>query len=49
VADVEVLLEVVGQRHVDERAPVGGELHAGRQAALHDRHVAGRSRRCSRR
>ena len=42
VADVEVLLEVVAQRDVDERAAVGGELHARRQAALHDRQVARR-------
>ena len=29
------------ERDVEERAPVGGELHAGGQAPLHDRDVAG--------
>ena len=42
VVDVEVLLEVVLQRHVDERPPVGGELHARREPALHDRQIARR-------
>lgn len=41
VADVEVLLEVVPQREVDERPPVGRQLHRGRKAALNDREVAG--------
>ena len=41
VPDVEVLLEVVPQRHVQERPPVRGQLHRRRQAALHDREVAG--------
>ena len=42
VIDVEVLLEVVAQGDVEERAAVGGELHAGRQPALHDGDIAGR-------
>ena len=37
-----VLLEVVAQREVQERPARGGELHRGRQPALHDRQVAGR-------
>ena len=41
VPDVEVLLEVVAQRDVDERAAVGGQLHAGGQPALDQRDVAG--------
>ena len=41
VADVEVLLEVVAEREVEERPPVGGQLHRGRQPALDDREVAG--------
>ena len=41
VADVEVLLEVVAQREVEERPLLRGQLHRGRQAALHDRQVAG--------
>ena len=40
--DVKVLLEVVFEREVDERSPVGGQLHRGRQAALDDRKVARR-------
>ncbi len=42
VADVDGLLEVVLEREVEERPAVGGELHRGRQAALHDGEVAGR-------
>jgi hypothetical protein len=38
---VEVLLEVVAQRHVDERTPVRGQLHARGQTALNDSEVAG--------
>jgi hypothetical protein len=41
VAHVEVLLEVVKEREVEERPPVGGQLHARRQPALHDCKVAG--------
>ena len=41
VADVEVLLEVVPEREVEERPPVRGQLHRRRQAALDDREVAG--------
>jgi hypothetical protein len=41
VGDVEVLLEVVAQREVQERPPVRRQLHAGRQSPLHDREVAG--------
>ena len=41
VGNVEVLLEVVAQREVQERPPVRRQLHAGGQAALHDREVAG--------
>ena len=40
--DVEALLEVVLEREVDERAPVCGQLHRRRQAALHHGEVAGR-------
>src|SRR3954469_664056 len=39
VPDVEVLLEVVPQRHVDERAPVGGELHGRGEPTLDDRNI----------
>jgi hypothetical protein len=42
MTDVKVLLEVVFEREVDERSPVGGQLHRGRQAALDDRKVARR-------
>src|SRR5205823_3190248 len=35
VADVEVLLEVVAQREVDEWPLVRRQLHRGRQSALH--------------
>src|SRR5450432_1609934 len=38
---VVVLLEVVAQREIEEQSTEGGELHAGRQAALHDREIAG--------
>ena len=38
---MEVLLEVVLEREVEERPAVGGQLHRGRQAALHDGEVAG--------
>ena len=41
VADVEVLLEVVAERDVEERPPCGGQLHASRQASLHDGQIAG--------
>ena len=38
---MELLLEVVAQRHVHEGPTVGGELHARREAALHHGDVAG--------
>ena len=41
VGDDQALLEVVGQREVEERSLVGGELHARGQAALDDGEVAG--------
>ena len=41
VADMEVLLEVMAQRNVEERPASGCQLHAGRQAALHNRQIAG--------
>ena len=41
VADVEVLLEVVAQRNVEERAAGRRQLHARGQPSLHDREVAG--------
>ena len=37
---MEVLLEVVAEREVEERAPVRGQLHRGRQATLDDCQVA---------
>src|SRR5262249_53352911 len=40
VMDVNVLLEVVLKREVEERPAVGGEFHRGREAALDDREVA---------
>ena len=40
VTDVEVLLEVMGEREVDERPLGGGELHRRREPALHDGEVA---------
>ena len=40
VAHVEVLLEVVGEREVQERSLGRGELHRRRQPTLHDRQVA---------
>ena len=40
VPDVVVLLEVVAQRHVEERTPGRGELHAGRESPLDHRDVA---------
>src|SRR5262249_38721147 len=40
VADVEVLLEVVPEREVEERALGGGQLHGGGQPALDDGEVA---------
>src|SRR5215510_12310404 len=40
VADVEVLLEVVAEREVQERALGGGQLHGGGQPALDDGEVA---------
>ena len=39
--DVQVLLEVVPQRHVDERTAGRDQLHGRREPALHDRDVAG--------
>ena len=41
-AHVEVLLEVVLERHVEERPLRRGQLHAGREPALHDGDVARR-------
>src|SRR4029077_16368638 len=41
VPDVEVLLEVVSEREVQERALGGGQLHGGGQAALDYGEVAG--------
>ena len=41
VADVEVLLEVVAKREVEERAPVRRQLHRSGQTALDDGEVAG--------
>src|SRR3954447_14934078 len=41
VADVEVLLEVVAKREVEERSLVGGQLHRGGESALNDGEVAG--------
>ena len=38
---MEVLLEVVAQREVEERPPVRGQLHRRGQPALHDGEVAG--------
>jgi hypothetical protein len=38
---VEVLLEVVAEREVEERTPVRGQLHRRREAALDNREVAG--------
>src|SRR5262249_49752419 len=40
VTDVEVLLEVVPEREVEERAPGGSQLHGRGQAALDDGEVA---------
>src|SRR5215208_3880283 len=40
VADVDVLLEVAGEREREERPARGGQLHAGREAALDDGDVA---------
>lgn len=37
VGYVDLLLEVPLQREIEEGAAVGGELHRGREAALHDR------------
>ena len=42
MADVEVLLEVVAQREVEERPPARRELHRRRQAPLDDGEIAGR-------
>jgi hypothetical protein len=42
VAYVEVLLEVVAQWEVQERAAVGGQLHRRREPTLDDGEVAGR-------
>src|ERR1700722_18949743 len=41
VADMEVLLEVAGEREVQEGPPAGGQLHRRGQPALDDREVAG--------
>src|SRR6201999_4230084 len=41
VPDVEVLLEVVPEREVQERALGGGQLHSGGQPTLDDGHIAG--------
>lgn len=38
---MELLLEVVGQREVEEWPPGGGQLHGDGQAALHNSDVAG--------
>jgi hypothetical protein len=38
---VVVLLEVVAQREVKKRPTESSELHAGREAALHDGEIAG--------
>jgi hypothetical protein len=40
VAHVEVLLEVMSQREVEERPAVGRQLHRRRQPALDDREIA---------
>src|SRR6185312_14747895 len=40
VTDVEVLLEMVPEREVEERAPGGSQLHGGGQPALDDGEVA---------
>ena len=42
VPHVPVLLEVVAQRHVEEGPSRRGQLHAGREPALHHGHVARR-------
>ena len=42
MADMEVLLEVMPQREIDERPPVRGQLHRGRQPALDQRNVTDR-------
>ena len=39
---VDVLLEVMLERHVDERGARGGQLHARAQAALDDSEIGGR-------
>ena len=41
VRDMEVLLEVVLEREVEERRSGRRELHAGREAALHEGQIAG--------
>ncbi len=41
MGDVEIVLEVMTQREVQERAARGGQLHGRRQATLHDGEVAG--------
>src|SRR4051794_30903334 len=40
VADMEVLLEVMAKREVEERPPVRGELHRGGEPALHHGEIA---------
>src|SRR3712207_8213564 len=41
VPDVDLLLEVVAQRDVEERPPAGGQLHRGGQPALDHGQVGG--------
>ena len=38
---MEVLLEMVAQREIQERTPVRRQLHAGAQPALNNRQIAG--------
>ena len=42
MGDVEVLLEMVLEREVEEGRSGRGQLHAGRETALHQRQIAGR-------
>jgi len=41
VVDMHLLLEVVLEREVQKRPPVGGQLHRGRETALHHGEVTG--------
>ena len=41
VGDMEVLLEMVSQREIDERRAGGGKLHAGGEPALDQRQITG--------